>query len=104
MLSRFGSLHQSGRLTRVALKEVSLTRAEREPISAAAAERLRHEAEMLTKVQGHTGVLQMIGLVQEDHEEGTVLSLITEECSGGACLGLHHESDAVGTVKAEPHL
>ena len=74
---RFGSL----RGERVAVKQVSLSRAKREILSSNAEKRLRNEWEMLSMAQSHPNVLRIFDLIEEADESGdSVLSMIVEEC------------------------
>eukprot|EP00928_Gymnodinium_smaydae_P069337 TRINITY_DN5277_c0_g1_i1.p1 TRINITY_DN5277_c0_g1~~TRINITY_DN5277_c0_g1_i1.p1 ORF type:complete len:692 (-),score=72.03 TRINITY_DN5277_c0_g1_i1:448-2457(-) len=75
---------------RVAVKEVSLKRAARELPSQRASERLREEARLLDLAGRHAGILNFYGLVESElrssaasADDDDVLSLVTEECSGG---------------------
>ena len=74
-----------GRTLRVAVKEVSLSRAEREQFSRDAASRIRNEAEVLRQAGSHRSILRFFGSEewQSSPTDGRVLSLITEECNGG---------------------
>jgi serine/threonine protein kinase len=74
---RFGDYHG----TRVAVKQASLVRAQREETSAAACARLRAEATALRIVGRHPGIVRLLAL-EETVGDGLV-SLVTEECGAG---------------------
>mmetsp|Transcript_22789 Transcript_22789/g.33280 ORF Transcript_22789/g.33280 Transcript_22789/m.33280 type:complete len:236 (+) Transcript_22789:163-870(+) len=73
----------TGFIQPIAVKEASLTRAEREPLSAAAASRLRQEAEMLHTVR-HPYLLHCHGICEEEDPESSerYIRLVMEACYG----------------------
>lgn len=90
---RFGASRSSDlRGCRVAVKQVSLSRARREPALRLAASRLRDEAALLARAAGHPNILRCFGLFEDVEEGDEVLSLVTEACEGGT----------LASVKARP--
>merc|ERR1740117_1241275 len=81
-----------GRAHRVAMKEVCLKRAEREPVSKDAAARLLHEANILTLADGHDNILRCFGYC--DGSEDNLLRLVVEECACGSLVDLITRKDA----------
>lgn len=67
----------------VAVKEVSLSRAAREPLSAAAACRLQHEADMLSMLPPHEHIVPFHGLCTHTTPSETLLQLVLAHLTGG---------------------